>query len=166
MKLARSTTVLFFTVILAALAVKLCVLDILRVSGPSMFPSLEQGSILVEFKLAWGIPVPFSNRYLVRWGGPASGDVVIYPWQDRWVVKRCIATAGTPLVFSSETGYSVETGGRTIPLSEEQYQKLKQADRVPEGMIFALGDNMAESRDSRDYGFVSLDSIRGKVLWK
>jgi signal peptidase I len=43
---------------------------------------------------------------------------------------------------------------------------LKNATKVPEGMMFTLGDNMAESRDSRDYGFVSLDSVRGKVLWR
>ncbi len=157
---------IFFSVVFAALLVKLCVFDVLLVSGPSMLPTFPHGTRLVEFKLAWGVPVPFTNSYLFRWGEPKEGDVVIYPWLGRHVVKRCVATGGTPLVFSEESGYSVLIGETWIPLSREQFQKLKCSDRVPEKMIFALGDNMAESRDSRDYGFVSIDSIRGKVVWR
>jgi len=157
---------LYFAVIMAALFLKLFVFDILCISGPSMKPALLNGKLVFEYRLAWGIPVPFNNKYFVRWGSPKTGDIVIYPWLDRYVVKRCVATALTPLVFSDESGYSVLIGNRDIPLTAGQYQKLKNAKYVPKGMIFALGDNMAESRDSREYGFVSIDSIRGKALWK
>ncbi len=162
----RSHSTVFFAVFLGALVVKLFALDIMRVSGPSMLPALEQGSFVVEFKLAWGIPVPFANRYIARWGVPEAGDVVIYPILGRYVIKRCVAGAGAPLEFSNEGGYSVRAGDRVIPLNEGQYRKLCGTARVPDGMIFALGDNMNESRDSRDYGFVSADSVRGKVVWK
>lgn len=131
-----------------------------------MQPTLTHGTFAFEFKLAWGIPVPFRNEYFVRWGKPENGDIVIYPWLKRYVIKRIAGTEGNSLVFSSEKDYSLQIMGQSVPLTEAQYQKLKNADRVPEGMVFALGDNMAESRDSREYGFVSLDSIRGKVLWK
>ncbi len=166
MKQRRNSTGYFFLTILVSLFVKLWIFDFIHVSGPSMNPTLAHGTFAFEFKLAWGIPVPFMNAYLVRWAKPRPGDIVIYPWLDRYVVKRCAAIEGSPLVFSADNGYSVLTGGRSVPLTEAQYQKLKSAKEVPEGMIFALGDNMAESRDSREYGFVSLDSIRGKILWK
>ncbi len=166
MKQRRNSIKYFFLTILFLLFVKLCILDLIYVSGPSMNPSLAHGTIVLEYKLAWGIPVPFRNTYLVRWSNPAPGDIVIYPWLDRYVVKRCAATEGFPLVFSAGRDYSVIIGERSVPLNEAQYQKLKDAKQVPEGMIFALGDNMAESRDSREYGFVSLDSIRGKILWR
>lgn len=156
----------FFSVMLFALAVKLFVFDVMYVSGPSMSPALSHGTLVAEFRLAWGIPVPFSNEYLVRWGTPRVGDVVIFPINGRYVIKRCLACEGVPLVFSDERGYSVTVEDALIPLDETQYKNLKNAECVPEGMMFALGDNMAESRDSRDYGFVSIDSIRGKVLWK
>jgi len=157
---------LYFSVILTALFLKLFVFDILCISGPSMKPALLNGKLVFEYRLAWGIPVPFENKYFARWGSPKEGEIVIYPWLDRYVVKRCVATALTPLVFSAENGYSVKIDNREIPLTGDQYEKLKNAKYVPEGMIFALGDNMAESRDSREYGFVSIDSIRGKALWK
>jgi signal peptidase I len=160
------TIIAFFAVFLAALALKLFVVDVMPVSGPSMRPTLSDGALIVEYKLAWGIPLPFQNRYLARWGKPRAGDIVVYPLNERYVVKRCVAPEGAPLAFSDETGYSVRVGERTIPLTREQYFKLRCAERVPEGMLFALGDNMAESRDSRDYGFVSIDSVRGKVLWR
>ncbi len=164
MKKTARPTILFISVILFALAIKLLAFDVLWVSGPSMLPTLRAGMPVCEFKLAWGVPIPFSNRYALRWGSPKPGEIVIYPVAGRYVVKRCVAPAGTPLFFSAERGYSVSVGGRTIPLDEEQYRNLKDALVVPTGMIFAIGDNMAESRDSRDYGFVSIDSIRGKAL--
>lgn len=163
---ATRQALVFFIVVLFSLVLKLCVLDIRQVSGPSMLPTLPSGSLVVEFKLAWGIPVPFTNTYLIRWGEPQNGDIVFYPWNSRYVIKRCIARAGTPLVFSENPEYSVRIGSKTVLLTGENYQKMKDVERVPDGMIFALGDNMAESRDSRYYGFVSIDSIRGKLVWK
>ncbi len=157
---------LFFSVILLSLFVKLFLFDILFVSGPSMEPALRHGTLVFQYKLAYGVPLPLSNRYLVRWAEPAAGDIVIYPWLGRFVIKRCVAAAGTELVFRSDSGYSVQAGEVLIPLNGEQYSRLSQARQVPPGMIFTLGDNREHSRDSRDYGFVSLDSIRGKVLWK
>ncbi|NLK59477.1 MAG: signal peptidase I [Treponema sp.] len=156
----------FFGVVLASLLIKLFVFDIRLVSGSSMSPALQDGALVAEFKLAWGIHLPLRNNYLVRWSEPRPGDVVIYPWNGRYVIKRCVATAGTALVFSEKPEYSVHIGELTIPLTREQYIKMKNAERVPEGMIFALGDNMTESRDSRHYGFVSIDSIRGKLVWQ
>ena len=148
MKSLRSRALYFFTVVLIALFCKLFVVDVMYVSGPSMEPALVHGNLVLEYKLAWGIPLPFANRYLMRWGEPIAG------------------TPGTSLVFSPDSGYSVDIRKRIVPLTEEQYLKLHQTKEIPPGTIFALGDNLDYSRDSRDYGFVALDSIRGKVLWK
>ncbi|MBN2811401.1 signal peptidase I [Treponema zuelzerae] len=166
MKSLRSRALYFFTVVLIALFCKLFVVDVMYVSGPSMEPALVHGNLVLEYKLAWGIPLPFANRYLMRWGEPIEDDVVIYPWNGRYVIKRCAGTPGTSLVFSPDSGYSVDIRKRIVPLTEEQYLKLHQTKEIPPGTIFALGDNLDYSRDSRDYGFVALDSIRGKVLWK
>lgn len=165
MKHTGRTPVLFLTVVLAALVCKLFILDLMYVSGPSMEPTFAPGSFIFEFKLAWGIPVPFTNSYALRWGEPKPGDIVIFPWKDRWVIKRCLATAGTPILFPEGTPRSMRIQGEILSLTEEQWRRLKDAERVPEGMIFAVGDNRRESLDSREYGFVSMDSIRGKVLW-
>jgi len=36
---------------------------------------------------------------------------------------------------------------------------------VPEGYYFMVGDNYYESMDSRFWGFISQESIKGKVVW-
>lgn len=166
MKKTGRTPILFLSVVLAALACKLFVLDVMYVSGPSMAPTFTTGSFVFEYKLAWGVPVPFANRYAVRWGLPRVGDIVIFPWQNRWVIKRCLATGGMPLAFPDDGEYRIIVSDESISLNHAQYLRLRDTECVPEGMLFVVGDNRKESVDSREYGFVSVDSVRGKVLWK
>lgn len=166
MKLKNSTIFIFFLTIILALLLKLFVFDFLYVSGTSMVPSINPSTIIFQYKLKWGIPVPFSNSYLVRWSNPQVGDIIIYPWLGRLVIKRCIGVQNDQLLFVQNNGFCVIVHNKIIPLTKEQYDVLCVYSDVPEGMIFAVGDNMPESKDSRDYGFVSIDSIRGTALWK
>ena len=53
---------------------------------------------------------------------------------------------------------------KAIPLTEIQYANLKKSQKVPEGYILAVGDNYAQSFDSRNYGFVSVKNILGKII--
>ena len=152
-------------------------LDIRRISGHSMEPALSDGQLVVIWKLAYGIPLPAANRYLFRWKMPQAGDTVLYHIDGRFVVKRCVKTEGTSLQFISPPqgepeSYAAlkldDTG--TVALNRVQFRNLggflpQAAQQVPVGFILALGDNAAQSRDSRDYGFVSVDSICGRLLW-
>ncbi len=148
------------------IAVKLFAVDILFISGDSMKPTLTEGSFVIENKLAYGLAKPFGNTFFFQWSTPKKGDIIIFPINNRFVVKRCVAVEGEPLEFSSESGYSLIVGDETIPLTEPQYQRLKHAGHVPKGMVLALGDNRSVSVDSRDYGFVSVKNILGKIIWK
>ena len=51
-----------------------------------------------------------------------------------------------------------------VPLTEFQYLQFAGTKTVPRGYIFVLGDNFLYSVDSRDYGFVSTKSIKGKAI--
>lgn len=157
--------IFLLTVVIAAL-LKIYVIDFERVSGTSMEPSIQDGSIIVLSKIHYGLYNPSGNTLRARWKMPEKGDVVYYWFNDRPVVKRCVATEHEAMAFSCDSGYSMSVGGITIPLTESQYQRLKYSDEVPEGTILAIGDNYETSIDSRDYGFVSVDSIMGKVLWR
>jgi len=42
---------------------------------------------------------------------------------------------------------------------------IKRVAAVGEGVVFVLGDNLPQSEDSRVYGPVPLDRVRGKVVW-
>lgn len=43
---------------------------------------------------------------------------------------------------------------------------MKNFEKIPEGYVFTLGDNQKNSVDSRDYGFVSVKNIMGKIIGK
>ncbi|MCQ2613176.1 MAG: signal peptidase I [Treponemataceae bacterium] len=150
--------------VVTAVFLKFFVVDFLRVSGESMEPAVHDGSYVAIFKLAYGIVKPFSDSYFVRWGEPAAGDIV-YFWHDgKPVLKRVVATEGETLEFSSESGYSLYVDGLRIPLTEQQFARIKYDSVVPEGTVLAIGDNYSVSVDSRNYGFVKTQHIIGKVL--
>lgn len=155
--------------IIIALFLKTFVFDILYISGESMLPTLQPSSFIIINKLHFGIVKPFDNKLLVQWNKPQRGDIVLFPYNNRFVIKRCVAIEGDTLVFSTESGYTLtiecgddQQGELVMELTESQYQRLKHATHVPQDMIFVLGDNRAQSVDSREYGFVSTKNILAK----
>ena len=161
-----SLPMVFLITLLIAFLIKLFILDIVLVSGTSMLPSIKDGQSICINKLAYGIVRPFSSSFLTQWETPKENDIVIYLYNDKMVVKRCVATEFTPLEFYQDSEYSMKVNDKIIPLKEEQYQRIKNSSFVPEGMILAIGDNYTESVDSRNYGFVSVKNVIGKVLCK
>ncbi|MGI5174567.1 signal peptidase I [Treponema sp. OMZ 840] len=146
------------------IAVKLFVIDIVKVAGTSMEPAIKDNSIICINKLAYGIPKPLGSSLLFQWKEPALGDIIVYMYKGKPVIKRCAACAGEVLEFSSDSEYSLSVGEKTYPLTEKQYQRIKFDTVVPEKTVLALGDNSFYSVDSRDYGFIPTENVLGKVI--
>jgi len=114
--------------IITALIIKIFFFDFMITEGHSMTPAIKPGALLLVCKVFYGIRMPGSGSYLVRWGAPREGAVVVfYTPLGEIAVKRC-------------------------------------GEILPGNMFYALGDNQAQSYDSRNYGPVSNDNIIGKVL--
>lgn len=114
--------------LIVALGMKLFLFDFMIAEGNSMSPAIKPGTILVVNRLRYGLRLPGSRRYLLRWANPAPGELVVfYTPEDQIAVKRCAALTGV-------------------------------------GEFIALGDNGAQSFDSRSYGPVPADNVIGKVL--
>lgn len=152
--------------LVVGIGIKLFCFDILKVSGSSMNPAITSGSHILINKLAFGLVKPFGDELVIQWKEPRRGDVVLYFYHNKAVIKRCVAVAGDRLEFSHDFGYSLAVNEKNIPLQEAQYQKLKHNQQVPPGMILAVGDNYDESVDSRDYGFVSVKNVLGRIIGK
>lgn len=150
--------------ILLGLILKLFVFEVLHIYGTSMEPAFKnEGKVFVN-RLAYGLNTPFKDRLFIKWASPQPGDVIIYMYENKTVIKRCAATAGTALEYSYNSGYNLIIGDKIIPLTDLQYHRMKDSSVVPDGMILAIGDNYAESVDSRTYGFVPEINILGKVI--
>lgn len=85
--------------ILSALAVALCiklfVLDFMIAEGDSMSPTISGGTVLVVNLAAYGLRLPGSRSYLLRWGRPQMGDIVVFPSpRGGLAVKRCVPANG------------------------------------------------------------------------
>ncbi len=102
---------------------------------------------------------------------PDKGDVIIFKWNDEYLVKRVIATAGDTVDIDFESGI-VTLNGNTL---SEPYIKEPTHERegtfeypvtVPEDSFFVMGDNRNYSADSRNdlIGFVSKEQVAG-VVW-
>jgi signal peptidase I len=132
-----------FAVFLLAvgLVVRGSVADLGRVSGGSMCPTLLAGDRIVTNQLAYGLHLPFTTVWLLRWSEPRRGDVVVLysPVDGRRLVKRIAAVPGDPLANDS----------------------LEEAT-VPPGKYFVRGD-AADSLDSRTFGCVPRERILGRV---
>lgn len=130
------------------------------VKGASMENTLKQYDYLLVNKMAYKSKLP------------ERGDVIIFKsdlMQDNGrqkdLVKRVVAIEGDRVVISEGQVYLNDE------LLEEPYTKDGYTDYeidiiVPEGHVFAMGDNRLDSTDSRDssVGPVPLDDIVGKVF--
>lgn len=148
---------------LANLALQLAVLTLLiaaffmrmpPVSGPSMAPHIVSG----EYVLV--------NTFAYRFAQPKRGDIVVFSHDDgaRSVfIKRVVALPGDRV--------RIDRGSVTIdgvPLAEP-YVRYSDARSfaeivVPPNTVYVLGDNRANSEDSRFFGPVADDRLMGRAL--
>ncbi len=145
-------------------------LDIRTVRGVSMLPSIKDGEPIVIFKQAYGLNLPFVRKPLISWAAPKKNDVVAFYIDSRMVIKRVYLTGGESIAHTEILGEKYIIAGNTqLAVTAEEFRTLCGNGvnaRVPENMFLALGDNFSLSEDSRLYGFVSYESIIGKVLCK
>lgn len=140
-----------------ALVLVLLVVEPFAVSSSSMSPTLHDGDqVLVE-------------KLTPHFGDLTRGDVIVFtaPATRSLMVKRVVALGGDRVGLAD--GRLVVNGRRI----EEAYVDLDTVDGVyfgpelvPNGAVFVMGDNRADSVDSRTFGAVSLRDVMGRVLLK
>ena len=152
------------TAFVIALALRLFVVDLVIVQGESMKPSVNSGSVVLVLRCAYGIRLPFFGSYLLRWKLPAPGEIVLVESSGsdlRRKVKRVFETGPAFLNTVAEVMY-----GRAgwIPLSTASAIRYAGRTYLQPGFVFLVGDNEAQSFDSRQYGPVPIEIIGGMVL--
>jgi signal peptidase I len=161
-----------------ALTARASLADHYRVPSGSMEPTVHVGDRIVVSKAAYGLRLPLTDTYLVRYGAPARGDVVVIEPPDdesthgmdadvlgSVLLKRVVAVEGD--LVEVKDGH-VHIDGREVPEARISLDSGGGPDlapvRVPRGKVLLLGDNRGNSRDGRIFGFVDREHVLGRAL--
>ena len=164
--------VIAFALVLAFI-IRIFIIQPYYIPSGSMISTLLEGDRLFVAKFSYGIHLPFIAKEVVSTGEPRVGDVIVFPYpEDPSVdfVKRVVGVAGDTLEVRNKQLYRngvpvAEPYIRhTDPLITSGVRDNMSSVTVPEGKVFVLGDNRDESRDSRYWGFVDKDTIRGRAF--
>ncbi len=162
-KTLESPILMLVPLVLSLLLLRAFGLELFRVDGVSMEPKLEGGSTLFVNRAAYGLQCPFTDRYLLQWSEPALGEIVVYrePANEILAVKRVAAPPSASFEIVHE---GIRFSDRVIPISTEVAAELSVRGALGEDEVFLIGDNLAESVDSRIYGPVGIARLRGRVI--
>jgi len=156
--------------VLIALFIRAFIVQAFKIPSSSMEPTLLVGDYLLVNKFIYGVRVPYSNITFFEYKKPKRGDIIVFIFpKDRKkdFIKRVIGTEGEKVTILHNKIYIDDKliddpwGHFTRPRSSiEDYGPLK----VPEGSLFVMGDNRDNSQDSRFWGFVKTNEVKGKAF--
>jgi signal peptidase I len=63
------------------------------VAGPSDAPDYLVGDLVIVNRAAYGLPIPYTHRDLLRWGAPRAGEVVLMRVPGREIIAFKVVTA-------------------------------------------------------------------------
>ena len=146
--------------VVAVMVIHSFVAEPYMVDGPSMNPTLQSRERVVVNKMSYHL------------GEPQKGDVIVFEYprdRSRSFIKRVIATAGDTIEITDGKVYvndQLLEEDYILDTTRTEYPKIT----VPQGTVFAMGDNRNNSMDSRsaEVGFIPLELIKGKatlILW-
>ena len=109
------------------------------------------------------------NTFAYRMGRVARGEIVAFrheakvSGESQQYIKRVIGIAGDRVSIDHGT---LRVNG--VPVSESYVAFADERSypevTVPAGAIYVLGDNRANSDDSRDWGFVPQSDVIGRAV--
>ena len=140
----------YVLIIIAVILIRTFIITPVRVDGASMDQTLEDGQILLLYKLA-------NIDY---------GDIVVLDEEKEGeiIIKRIIGMPGDTVSIRDNTIY---VNGEEV---EEDYAYGETSDyeeiTLDDDEYFILGDNRPISKDSRYFGPVKEDEIIGKVIFR
>jgi signal peptidase I len=172
----RETIEAIAVALLLALVIRTFVVQAFKIPSGSMLPTLQIGDHLLVNKFIYGprLEIPFTQISLGRLPGlraPRRGDVVVFvnpkdPSQD--FIKRVVAVAGETVEMRQRhlyiNGERVDDPYATYRLGGVEKSQHFGPYVVPAGTVFAMGDNRDESSDSRFWGPVPIENIKGLAI--
>ena len=162
--------------VLLALFIRTFVVQAFKIPSGSMEPTLLVGDHILVNKFIYGIKIPFVRTTLIPIGEPQRDDVIVFIYpvdKSKDFIKRVIGLPGDTLEMVGnkiiingkpyEDHHGFYANQRDSGDNPENKQRLGPIT-VPPHQYFMMGDNRDHSYDSRFWGFVPSESIKGKAF--
>ena len=171
------------------LVIRTFIIQAFRIPTGSMEDTLLVGDHLFVNKFVYGAKIPFTDWRLPRLRDPARGDIVVFKFPEdpsRDFIKRMVALPGDTVQIRDKvlyrngepvgedyikvSSYSREPGAQEANIfpagagNRDNYG-LSRPVVVPDGHYFMMGDNRDHSDDSRFWGFLPRENIKGKAMF-
>jgi signal peptidase I len=153
------------------------VIQAFRIPSESMKETLLKGDFLFVNKFEYGPKVPFTNIRLPGLRAPRTGDVIVFQFpQDpsKDFIKRAIATGGQTIEVRNKQvvldgkrlrePYAIHTDPE-VRAPGYDYRDHFGPFTVPLGELFMMGDNRDNSNDSRFWGPLDMDLVKGRAMF-
>lgn len=156
------------------------VVQAFQIPTGSMEPTLLVGDFLLVNKMAYATPAFEWEKIILPRKKIEPGDIVVFKYPkelNKDFVKRVVALAGQKIEIKNKQvyvddvdiveDYKVHNDSRIFSNNQYYYYDDSIRDNlspqtVPPGHCFVMGDNRDNSMDSRYWGFLSLDLIKGR----
>jgi signal peptidase I len=160
------------------------VVQAFRIPTGSMEDTLLAGDFLFVNKMVYGseIDIGFGGNRILYYRFPAireprPGDIIVFRYPDdpaRDFIKRCVAVGGQVVELRDKVLY-VDGRPREEPYAVHKDPQILPRERsrrdnfgpfvVPQGHLFMMGDNRDNSHDSRFWGALPRNLVKGKAMF-
>ncbi|KTD65700.1 signal peptidase I [Legionella spiritensis] len=184
----------FFPVFFIVLLLRSFLAEPFRIPSGSLEPTLLVGDFLAVNKFAYGLRLPVWEKKIIPVANPKTGEIAVFRWPPDPgydYIKRVIGVPGDKVGYHNKVltingkemkqkfvEYTTdESSGRTVARYRENLNGIEHDIYirpdvsavdfdlvVPKGQYFMMGDNRDDSADSRFWGFVADEYLRGKAF--
>jgi signal peptidase I len=162
--------------VVLALFIRTFIVQAFKIPSGSMLHTLEIGDHILVNKFIYGVKIPFTGKTLIPVKEPKRGDIIVFRYPkdpSKDYIKRVIGVAGDTIevrrkqlfVNGKPARYeqAIHVDPRILPAVDAPRDFFGPI-KVPERSLFVMGDNRDQSSDSRFWGFVDLDEVKGKAF--
>ncbi|QFI14398.1 signal peptidase I [Borrelia sp. CA_690] len=139
-------------------------LSFYMVKGTSMTPIIFDKNWIVSHKFAYGLRLKTHQKYLLLWKAPRKNEMVLIkdPITKKIAIKKIFAIPGEEFKQIEKNKICIHDLNFII---DENILKKNNIKKIPEKHYLVIGENKQTSLDSRDYGFINIDNILGKIIY-
>ena len=163
--------------LILALFIRTFIVQAFKIPSPSMVPTLLIGDHILVNKFVYGFSIPFTDGKFLKFRDPARNEVIVFKFPKNKkmdFIKRCVAVGGDTIEIRNKklyvNGEEVEDSHAVFSDKFPRGSLLQGRDNfgpvtVPQGKLFFMGDNRDNSNDSRFWGFVDENDVKGKAMF-